>query len=410
MSSFKHRWLAITAVLSLSGALANACSASNGTTGASQGAGGSGTSTGSGGGASTGSLVTSSGVGGDLMITTGNGGSSTGSVDPDAGCAFTSSEASSKPQPADIIIAVDTSGSMDEESAQVQQNLNNFASLIINSGIDVHVILIADASVCIPMPLGSGACNGADEKLPSYRHVVQGVASTDALQKFIDTYPLWKDSLRPDATKTFAVVSDDDSDLGAADFTNQLLALDPPTFQKFKLDAIVSFDDSDVCTACLFGGCATCASKCCDKNLFCSPISAAEGKVYKQLVQQTGGVIGDLCTQNFAPVFTDMGTAVIQGSSISCEYAIPTVPDGGVIDPTKVNVSYTGGGASMGTPILHVPGGAAGCGQKGGWYYDNPASPTKIIMCPTTCTALQGNASGKVDVIFGCETQISPPE
>ncbi len=405
MRSFKQRWLSLFAVFSLGGALVNACSA-GGTPGTTQGTGGTGT-TGAGGDDSTGSLVTTTGVGGDPVITTGTGGAATTGVG--GGCAKSASEATSKPQPADIIIAVDTSGSMDEEIAQVQQNLNNFATIIVNSGIDVHVILLADAGICIPAPLGNGACNGADEKLPTYRHVLETVNSTDALQKFISTYPQWKDALRPDASKTFAVVSDDDSDLSAASFTAQLQALDPPTFQNFKFDAIISFDDPGVCTVCLLGGCAMCASKCCNTQLFCAPISAAEGKVYKQLVQQTGGVIGDLCTQNFGPVFADMGTAVVEGSSISCSYDIPK-PDEGMVDPGKVNVSYTPGGGGAEQAILAAPGGVSGCGQKGGWYYDDPMNPTKIIMCPTTCAALQGDVGGKVEVIFGCETVIKPPE
>ncbi|MFO0758709.1 MAG: hypothetical protein U0359_19610 [Byssovorax sp.] len=408
MKSFTQRWIALLALSALGGALGNACSASPGTPQqTSSGQGGSATSGGTGGDDSTGSLVGSGGNGGDPQITSGTG----GSTGPGAGggCAKAASEAMNKPQPADIIIAVDTSGSMDEESAQVQQHLNDFATIITSSGIDVHVILLADSSICIPAPLGSGACNGGDEKLPAFRHVMETINSTDALQKFIATYPQWKDSLRPDASKTFAVVSDDNSDLSAGDFTSQLLALDPPTFQKFKFDAIVSFDDPLVCTGCFFA-CATCASACCEKAAFCAPISAAEGKVYKDLVQQTGGVIGDLCQQNFAPVFMDMGTAVVQGASISCTYDIPMVPDGGMIDPDKVNVSYTPGGGGMEQAILASPGGAAGCGQKGGWYYDDPQNPTKIIMCPTTCAALQGDPNGKVEVVFGCATVIKPPE
>jgi len=324
-------------------------------------------------------------------------------------CAAVSSEAQAALQPADIILAVDTSGSMDEESAQVQQNLNTFASLIANSGIDVHVVLIADSTVCIPAPLGSGSCGGADEKLPNYRHVVQTVSSSDSLQQIIATYPQWKGSLRVGATKTLAVVSDDDSGMSASDFTAQLLALDPPTFQGFKFDAIVSFESSSVCAGC-FLNCAACTHACCNKGLLCQPISADEGKVYKQLVQQTGGVIGDLCIQNFGPVFQDMATAVVSNSQISCDYPIPMVPDGGVIDPTKVNVTYTPAGSTMGTSILNVPGGLGGCGQTGGWYYDDPQSPAKISMCPSTCSALQAAAGGKVDVLFGCDIQIKPPE
>src|SRR5678815_3087001 len=44
----------------------------------------------------------------------------------------------------DIIIVVDTSGSMSEETAQVRANLNNFASSIGSSGLDYRVIVIAE--------------------------------------------------------------------------------------------------------------------------------------------------------------------------------------------------------------------------------------------------------------------------
>lgn len=404
--SFRVRaGLSVLGVVTIAGAMANACAASSGvtaaaTSAATSGSGGAGTATsGSGGG------LFATGTGGETPFTTASSGGP-GSTGSGGSCAAVSSEATSELQPADILIAVDTSGSMDEEIAQVQQNLNAFASLIVASGIDVHVVLLADAAMCIPAPLGSGACGGADEKLPAYRHVIQTVNSTDALDLILSSYPQWKSSLRPGATKTIAVVSDDDASGSAAAFTSALLALDPPTFQGFKFDAIVSFEDPAVCTGCFFN-CVACASKCCNKALFCEPISASEGTVYKQLVQQSGGVIGDLCTGNFAPVFKDMATSVVQGSQISCDYAIPA-PDGGMIDPAKVNVQYTASGG-MQQPILNVPS-AAGCGQSGGWYYDAPQNPTKITLCPTTCTAIQSNPGGKVDVLFGCETIVKPPE
>jgi hypothetical protein len=389
--------------VTLGGALTNACSAAgDGDPGGSGGSGaGSGTGTGAGAGSGSGGSTTiSTSAGIDPSSTSGTGGVG-------GSCASVSSEAESEIQPADIIIAVDTSGSMDEESAEVQANLNNFAAIILASGVDAHVVIIADDSICIPAMLGTGNCPG-DENLPAYRHVVQTVGSTNALELIISTYPQWKDSLRPNATKTIAVVSDDESDLSANDFTNQLLALDPPTFQGFKFDAIVSFEDPQACVAgCIFNGCAGCGT-CCPN---CMPLAAAEGGVYKQLVQQTTGVSGDLCAQDFDAVFADMATSVVQGSGISCDYTIPDVPGGDPIDPTKVNVEYTPGGMGMSQPIGYVPGGEAACGvQSGGWYYDDPQNPTKIIMCPSTCTALQGDATGKVDVLFGCETVIAVPD
>lgn len=123
---------------------------------------------------------------------------------------------------------------------------------------------------------------------------------------------------------------------------------------------------------------------------------------------QTGGVAGDLCLQDFQPVFDDMATAVVQGASISCEYEIPPPPEGQTLDPGLVNVQHTPGGSSTPNPILNVPGGLADCGPDGGWYYDDPQSPTTILMCPATCTALQGDPGAKVDVVFGCETEAVP--
>ncbi len=379
-------------LLGLAGALGAACSASGDNAGGTGGSGngtGTSTSTTTGAGGSAGGLTTTS--------TSGTGGFG-------GACASVSSEATSEIQPADIIIAVDTSGSMDEESAEVQQNLNNFASIITASGIDVHVVLIAGSDVCIPAPLGSGACGGADESLPGYRHVVQSVGSNDALQIILQTYPQWQPSLRANASKTIAVVTDDDSDLGASSFMSQLIALDA-TFQGFKFDAIASSQDPDACVLGCFGGNP---GVCCPG---CVPLSAAEGTVYKQLAAQTGGVFGDLCVQDFDPVFASMATAVVSGSAISCEYAIPEVPPGGgSFDPDRVNVAYTPDGGMPHT-IGYVAGGAAACGQQtGGWYYDDPANPTKIVLCPSTCSAVQADATGKVDVQFGCETIPAVPE
>jgi len=259
-------------------------------------------------------------------------------------------------------------------------------------------VLIADGSVCIPAPLGSGNC-ASDEQLPAYRHVLVGVSSNDALEKILSTYPQYSASLRPQATKTFLVVSDDESNLSAAQFTSQIVALDP-TFQGFKFDAIVSFEDPVTCeTACLVSGCTACG-KCCP---FCFPISAAEGTVYEQLVQQTGGTSGDLCDQDFDAVFQDMATQIVMTTPVACDFDIPPPPNMMAIDPTKVNVVYTPGGMGNPQTIPNVADQAA-CGALGGWYYDDPVNPTKVLLCPATCTVISGDPTAQVDVEFGCET------
>lgn len=375
---------------------AQACSASSNNE--DDGKGGSGTGAGTTSGASGPGGFT--GTGGSATVGTGVGGGDD--------CAETSSEAESDVLPADIIIAVDNSGSMSEEAVFVQSSMVDFVNAIVGSGIDAHVVLIsADSSgsngICVPFPVGSGSCPN-DENLPSYRHVVQEVGSSNALQLILNTYPQWQASLRPQATKTIAVVSDDDSDMSAATFTSQLLALDP-SFQGFKFDAIVApyelFPLS--CFNCSPPNCAAC-DPCCGAELaFCVPLPADEGAVYKDLVNQTMGVMGNLCLQNFQPVFLDMATAVVSGSQVACVYDIPA-PSMGEIDYGKVNVAYKSDPNAPEQPIFYVPGGATDCDAAGGWYYDDPSNPTQILLCPATCTAVQMVQGGAITVKFGCQT------
>ena len=363
--------------------VAAACSADGGQ---SEGESGSGTSSAAQGTGGATAATTGSATGGDITLGNGGGGGDDGGG---GDCAAVSSEAELEIAPADIIIAVDTSGSMDAEAGWTQNNLPSFVSAITASGIDAHVVLIADSDMCVPQPLGSGSCGCADEQLPAYRHVCDGVGSENAFDKILATYPQWSPSLRPGATKTIAVVSDDDANMNWGTFQSQMIALDA-SFNGFKFDAIVSSADPFVPGPCFL-------------------LSAAAGTEYINLVNATAGVYGDLCGQNFGPVFQDMATAVINNAAIACEIDIPEPPVGEMLDPNKVNVEYTPAGGTA-QPLYNVPGGEAACDNNGGWYYDDPQNPTQIILCPASCTVVQSGAAGaKIDVLFGCGTEVGPP-
>lgn len=93
----------------------------------------------------------------------------------------------------------------------------------------------------------------------------------------------------------------------------------------------------------------------------------------------------------------------IQQSALGCEYTIPQ-PAMGMLDYDKVNVQYTpGGGAPQ--VITNVANAAACDPVTGGWYYDNPAAPTKIILCQTTCAPIESDPAGKIDILLGCATE-----
>ena len=94
----------------------------------------------------------------------------------------------------------------------------------------------------------------------------------------------------------------------------------------------------------------------------------------------------------------------VQTKAIACEYQVPATG----VDFKKVNVSSPTGREQIDhrpRPIDGTDG--AGCDARGGWYYDKDpmtGSPTKITACPATCTMLQTDLDGKVDVVLGCPT------
>jgi hypothetical protein len=81
---------------------------------------------------------------------------------------------------------------------------------------------------------------------------------------------------------------------------------------------------------------------------------------------------------------------------------------GSMPDYNRVNVRYTPGGSTMSVVIPKVAN-AADCAGRDGWYYDNDATPTRIIMCDATCQKFSMDSMGKVQIEVGCATIIAPP-
>ena len=92
---------------------------------------------------------------------------------------------------------------------------------------------------------------------------------------------------------------------------------------------------------------------------------------------------------------------VIIGAKVGCDYEIPPPPAGETLDPGAVNVVYSNPSQSLTFP--RVPDGAS-CGNNMAWTYDNPASPTRVELCPAACDVVEVDAEAVVDVLFGCET------
>jgi hypothetical protein len=404
--------------------LAAACSATGNSGDSKGGTGGAGANGGSGGSGGSGNAPGSGGSGGTISTDGSSGTSGAGGTDPgDAACQSFTQEAKQLYEPADIIWAVDTSGSMIEEAAAVQQNINSFSQQIVATGIDVHVVMLAAykffvlPGICVPVPLGSGLCppNGSDTKLPNFfHHPTAMIDSVDAARKLVLFYPDYKQHLRQNSLKYLVVVTDDDSRTGSgsggtgdpgpydnnpdkfiADFT----ALDPMLSDgagnpAWTLSAVYSF------TQC--------------------PNAAAVGQVWKQIVDKTGGIHGDICNcppgqpqqcaQTFQTIFNTLATKIITGSQpLTCEWLIPPPPAGQTLDPNKVNVDFIDQLQGTKQTIYHVNDASQCHPTQGGWYYDNNSAPTSIKVCPATCNAITAVQNGKIEVVFGCATKNLPP-
>ena len=123
---------------------------------------------------------------------------------------------------------------------------------------------------------------------------------------------------------------------------------------------------------------------------------AAAGGTTSAFLVDTGGNVN----QQFLAAMN-----AIQHAALGCQYTIP-VPTSGVPNYAEVNVVYTpsSGGGAQTFPFVQD---AASCPASGnGWYYDNNAAPTQIILCASTCTTVEADASGEVDISLGCATVI----
>lgn len=92
----------------------------------------------------------------------------------------------------------------------------------------------------------------------------------------------------------------------------------------------------------------------------------------------------------------------IQTSEIACAFDVPTPPDGETLDPGLVNVNYTSSAGA--TVTLGQVAGLGACDASGGWTWDDPASPSQILLCPSTCDAAKADVGAKVKILLGCVT------
>lgn len=314
--------------------------------------------------------------------------------------------------PADVVIAIDNTPSMSDEIEEVRANMNRFSRMVEERGLNMHIVLIACSTadclmsdrwhaICIDPPVGAeGACAAGtdDSNPPDYLHVNRSIPSTKGFGRVVETFAEWQHMLRDDSAKHVVMISDDGDEWSADQFDTAFRALDS-RLENYQFHGIFSFMSKD--EACAISEDEPCCT-------FAAPDGS--GAVYRELVEQTEGVAGDLCLQDFDGVFDALAGAVVDSAELSCEWAIPTPPEDQILDPDLVNVVFRDASGTA-TNIGRVDSAEACFYVERGWYYGSytpPALPAVILVCPQTCDWIQGQPSARVDIQFGCASDFEP--
>lgn len=88
-------------------------------------------------------------------------------------------------------------------------------------------------------------------------------------------------------------------------------------------------------------------------------------------------------------------------AAIPCEFPIPKPLDGQVLDLSKVNIAYHT--SSCEGKVYYNVKTQSGCTADGGWYYDNPSAPSRVELCPSSCSEVAA-PGGSLVYSIGCKT------
>ena len=314
----------------------------------------------------------------------------------------TATAAGIKP-PIDIIVIVDQSGSMNEELASIKANINTLSTLLDKTGIDYHVVMIGEIGtgtyqICVPPPLGGPSCASNGK---TFRAVNQHVESNDALDlilKTLDAPPgdpkAWRDFLRPAALKVFIPVTDDNALRSSSPYG----PINPAQWDADLLGKGGTLFGTDAQRLYRFYPIAGAAAF--PSETVCGSSVVNNGAVYLQLAKMSNGKWFPICSNSFAPTFTEIGTEL--SAQVACELSVPTPASGGELDPDKVNVTFTSSDGKTTTDVLQDK--SADCASVDGWQYSEDGS--KILLCGADCEAARSDPGSRIDVEFGCQTKV----
>jgi hypothetical protein len=136
-------------------------------------------------------------------------------------------------------------------------------------------------------------------------------------------------------------------------------------------------------------------------------IGLAVGVDFLNTIAMAGGTDQAFVVNDGATATADLLVALnaIRGMALACDFPVPSSTSSGMaIDPTLINVNFTS--TAGGEVELGIVPSAADCGTQQAWYYDDPAMPTRIILCPSACSTVTGDVNASIAILAGCKPRI----
>jgi hypothetical protein len=271
-------------------------------------------------------------------------------------------------EPVDMVWVVDSSRSMSDEQSRIQQTMNEFVSDAEARHFDVRLVMITDRNI-VPAPLGSDA--------KRYRFVQRQVRSHEPLSALLSEWPRYADFLRPEAALHFVIVSDDDSDLPAADFKREL---DQRLERPYRVHAVTSPD---------VGG-QPCQSErptqqCVNAGGRARQIcgAAAIGRAYLELAEESGGEQISICVDDWRKVFGPLLEAVTP-TDIPCSLDLGSDPE---LQSTSVEIQN----GQRTQKLVQVAGPLSCNTQPAAYYFVDRSEGPQLTLCPRACSATMGD-------------------
>ncbi len=326
--------------------------------------------------------------------------------------------------PIDIIVILDNSGSMGDESDSVEQNINeNFARILDENGVDYRMIVLSEHrerngqnAICVARPLSGLDTCPAPAPVSSERffHYSVEIGSSNSLGRLLDTYSGerddefelapsgWSQWLRPGANKVFLEFTDDNANMSATEFMSELSALSPDTFgtlgaPRFVWHSIVGLAEKGEPT---------------DAYLPSEPVETEEcrgngnnvfnaGRTYQELSQMTGGLRFPICQfQAYDTVFQTIASNLVSVGAVPCDFPLPAPPAGTEVELDKIALSYAPGSGGTALVMGQVP--EAGNCQANAFFIDRGA----VQLCPEACELVRADEKAQVEVLFTCESTV----